>query len=174
MLARVFREAVRGNLVAQINSRSIVTSSKCFKELDVTQDIALTSPRPSLTYPDQSLDQYIWNDFSRWGKKIAIVSCISENFQDYPTEIVSDRWLHRSLADLRSIAWQMPSLGRSPSHITRPQIWRHHRHLLSQFDWVSSRLLGWEWSWDDCDHDQFSLYRWWVACPNCSADKIRG
>lgn len=39
------------------------------------QDFIVKSPLPSLTYPNLSIDQYIWQDVGKWMNKTAIVSC---------------------------------------------------------------------------------------------------
>lgn len=41
-----------------------------------SKNIIVRSPFPDLEYPDVNIDQFIWKDFNKWNRKVAIVSRI--------------------------------------------------------------------------------------------------
>lgn len=124
MLVGVVRRAVRKELQSQ---RLFVTSNALFCKhnvTDKTQDIVVRSPRVALTYPKGTVDQFVYEDLSKWGRKIAVVSykiLVEENnfciFIWLKVDGITDRSLtYDKLRDLsRALAVRLQtSLGLKP------------------------------------------------------------
>ena len=84
MFGRTVKNIIRQELLGKgqqryqkIISRAILTSKNSFYKHDLADsqnDIIVYSTLPSINYPDCTIDQYVWNDFNKWGSKTALVS----------------------------------------------------------------------------------------------------
>lgn len=66
----------KGHASQKTLTRAILTSQTTFYKhhlADNEKDIIVYSPLPSLTYPECTIDQYVWNDFNKWSSKTALV-----------------------------------------------------------------------------------------------------
>lgn len=83
MFGRVVKNIIRKELLGNGRVRSekfivraILTSETKFHKHNLTdgeKDVIVYSPLPSLTYPDWTIDQYVWNDLNKWTSKPALV-----------------------------------------------------------------------------------------------------
>lgn len=60
----------------KILTRAILTSEAPHSKHRLSDDengVIVYSPLPSINYPNWTIDQYVWNDFSKWSSKTALV-----------------------------------------------------------------------------------------------------
>lgn len=83
MFGNAVRNIIRNELLCKasrnqkILSRAILTSPNALYKhhlADSEKDIIVYSPLPSLSYPECTIDQYVWQDFNKWSSKTAVVS----------------------------------------------------------------------------------------------------
>lgn len=61
-----------------IFKKCMATSTRLGQNEQVAQtedDIIVKSSFPNIEMPDWTVDQYVWRNYSKWGDKVAVVSC---------------------------------------------------------------------------------------------------
>ena len=89
VLKNIFRRKSIGN-----GKTILITRRLCSQHQldDSANDIIVSSPLPSINYPECSLDQYVWNDFNKWSSKVALVRKNRKNRQALMINFVWFRW----------------------------------------------------------------------------------
>lgn len=98
MFGRVIKNIIRKELLGKSqSSQKILTRALLTSQIslyrhhlaDNENDIIVYSPMPSLTYPDYTIDEFVWKDFNKWSSKTALVSWVfviekySQQFYDW-------------------------------------------------------------------------------------------
>ena len=79
MFSRVIRNYVRNEFLGkkrwELVRTIFATPSSLNRQnyADNSEDIIVSSPLPSINYPDLTIDQFVFNDINNWSKKTALV-----------------------------------------------------------------------------------------------------
>lgn len=85
MFAQNLKVFFRNELFTKSRTFKNYASRTFASSLKIYDENIVKSPHPPLSYPDLSIDQYIWRDMEFWKNKTAIVSLNLKNVKETQT-----------------------------------------------------------------------------------------